>query len=135
MTTGEADMLVDMINMLLEQCAEAEFSREVEAEGGESGTETLRVCMAVARALSEQLDARLQTAGSSVCAPSNSHACADLEPLPPPPNDLQQLPSLPTTIDGELASEATEDASAARAQRLASLVDHDKEVSMRASVL
>ena len=56
MTTGEADMLVDMINMLLEQCAEAEFSREVEAEGGESGTETLRVCMAVARALSEQLE-------------------------------------------------------------------------------
>jgi hypothetical protein len=75
---------VVQIEMLLEQCAEPEFSAEVSAEGGEDGAESLRVCLAVGRALNERLTASLQeTAAPSRPATDPS----DLVPLPMPPGE------------------------------------------------
>ena len=61
-------MLQEMIEMLLEQCAEVDFTREVASAGGEEGAEALRVCLAVGRALNDRLLACVQEAASpTVC--------------------------------------------------------------------
>lgn len=74
----------EQIEVLTEQCSEAEFITEVAAEGGSEGAESLRVCLAVARALDERLTASLQeTAAPSRPATDPS----DLVPLPMPQSE------------------------------------------------
>jgi hypothetical protein len=109
MTIGESDILSDMVRMLLDQCAEPEFAREVAADGGDSGVETLRVCMAVARALFDQLQAKAGLTGSLRPSSDNSD---DLVPLPMPNSeDCESL----STARQETAASAS---AAARASRL-----------------
>ena len=82
-------MLQEMIEMLLEQCAEVDFTREVASAGGEEGAEALRVTLAVGRALNDRLLACVQEAASPtvrrsapaarfcpVCIRGDGNACA-----------------------------------------------------------
>ena len=114
--------------MLLEQCSEPEFSAEVEAEGGTDGAESLRVCLAVARALNE----RLTTSLKETAAPSRPATDpSDLVPLPMPqgeesgPNGVDDeataVPAADTSSDEELPVgevDAAADAKAARQRRM-----------------
>ena len=70
--------------MLLEQCTEPEFSAEVAAEGGDDGAESLRVCLAVARALNERLTASLKETATTTRPATDP---ADLVPLPKPQSE------------------------------------------------
>eukprot|EP01043_Picozoa_sp_COSAG02_P007877 COSAG02_NODE_243_length_27457_cov_16.852328_16_plen_123_part_00 len=84
--------------MLLEQCSEPEFSAEVTADGGDDGAESLRVCLAVARALNDRLAASLKETASQ------SRPATD-------PSDLVPLP-MPEGEDAEFNGAGDEDAAA-----------------------
>ena len=115
--------------MLLEQCSEPEFSAEVIAEGGDDGAESLRVCLAVARALNDRLTASLkETASQSRPATDPS----DLVPLPMPESEIAEFNGVghedaadqehtETSSDEELPVgevDAETDAKAARQRRM-----------------
>lgn len=82
------------IEVLLEQCTEPDFSAEVAAEGGDDGAESLRVCLAVARALNERLSASLKV-NTTTTRPATD------------PSDLVPLP-MPQSKDAEFNVEADE---------------------------
>eukprot|EP01047_Picozoa_sp_COSAG01_P044490 COSAG01_NODE_4025_length_5425_cov_242.536050_4_plen_157_part_00 len=111
MSIGEADNLIDMIRTLVEQCGEEDFAREVMEEGRSGGSDTLRVCIAVAQALAEQLEGRLQVADSPGRAPTDH---SDLVPLP----ESHPEHIVPAS-DSSVGASASGEVHAARQQRLA----------------
>ena len=89
----------------MEQCSEPEFSAEVAAEGGEDGAESLKVCLAVGRALNERLLASLQETAAPARAATDP---SDLVALPMPGEGLSPLPA---EAEGEAVVESSDEVS------------------------
>jgi hypothetical protein len=94
--------LLLQIEMLMEQCSEPEFSAEVLVEGGEDGEESLKVCLAVGRALNDRLNAAMQETAAPARAATDP---SDLVPLPMPDEELSPLP----VAEGESAVENSDE--------------------------